>query len=1200
MAFRRASAALIAVAGLTSAIASSCVSTVLNEYTFPETELSTLNPWLRRDADYKALVTAGCSPCRDDGEVCHNLPALGSGLALIAPGKFVGLTDRGPNQDCEDLADLDPVKYSDAVGKAGKGFPTKGFAPTMTHFSVGADGELVVEKSVPLKLHYGKPISGLPNTDADDTPYAANCKGEPLAKDPNGLDTEDLALIPGTDYVAIVDEYSPSIAIANVHTGVLSSRNVPASVAPQLSGAGMTVVGDIPDVFTNRRKNRGFEAVVVDADAKYALAIVQSPMLGPENYDQNTIIRVAHFEIVMGANGVPTLKYTMQFAIEASPVAAYANTANKPKDMKYSGAVYTAPNEFVVLERAKGQVKLFTVNWAGATNLDTTAFASTLDLEKASHNGQAASQVSVTSARKTLIWDSLKDVPAGTDNFTGASKQEGFVIDPVDPTIMWMVADNDFGLEGNGPIVLRKIKLGRSISGSTICDKPAHPPAPTISTTPTKTISLVNSQTYRISDEPGAGAAENFDVDETARVAYVANDDTGAIDKYDLSAGPCNDDEAPTCTFPDPPAGPLTPAPDCPVSTTSAPTSTTAHVYGHPHPTVAPPAKCTPVGKRCAGAPGKPYVPWLGCCHGSCETDPSMGWGRFCKDSSDPPPGPSTCTKTPPGERCAGAPGKPHVPWLGGCCFGTCAPDSSKGWGSWCPSVDGPSPKCSAPGTRCAGAPGKPYVEWLGGCCSGECALDESKGWGKWCPEVPYQAVRQATCTSTASAPVAPMTSFTLSADFKPTSTSVCKKDGRVAAAFADDNDGPGRIAVLTADLALDVEVVPDVSCFLPDHVQWADDCSYLTVACEGEGSTVPGGVMVADFVGGSLRSATVAGFAGYDSMVADVKAQGIRLVESEVPSVDWEPEYITIVGQFAYVTLQEANAIAVVDLPEATISEIKPIGFIDRSKPGFGLDASNKDDGIFIKNYDYLFGMPQPDTIKDYVAADGMNYLIFANEGDAKDDFEARGADICDPDELNRTCSADLAALANDDTALGRIKVTTVDGYNADTNTQEALYSYGGRSFSIMALDGTVVFDSGEWIGRIQEAMFPEIFNSNGFDDEDLGESQADLMDNRSDDKGGEVESLDVLTKGCTTYAFVGLERSSIIMVFDITVPRAPIFVDAVQNHPFNDPTDEVFAEGRQGDLDPEGLFASLRLGRLFVSGSVSNTVSSYDIQGL
>lgn len=94
------------------------------------------------------------------------------------------------------------------------------------------------------------------------------------------------------------------------------------------------------------------------------------------------------------------------------------------------------------------------------------------------------------------------------------------------------------------------------------------------------------------------------------------------------------------------------------------------------------------------------------------------------------------------------------------------------------------------------------------------------------------------------------------------------------------------------------------------------------------------------------------------------------------------------------------------------------------------------------------------------------------------------------------------------------------------------------------------------------------------------------------------EPESLSIMQKRGRTYAFIGFESSSIIVVFDITKPSAPTFVDAAQNHPTNIAADKLFAEGRQGDLDPEGLFASSILNKLFVAGSASNTISTYDIE--
>lgn len=84
-----------------------------------------MNPFLKDDPDYQALaaklVGGACNPDRDAGEVCAVTPSFGSGLSMLANEMLIGLSDRGPNQDCEDLCELDPVKYSDACGKKGKG-----------------------------------------------------------------------------------------------------------------------------------------------------------------------------------------------------------------------------------------------------------------------------------------------------------------------------------------------------------------------------------------------------------------------------------------------------------------------------------------------------------------------------------------------------------------------------------------------------------------------------------------------------------------------------------------------------------------------------------------------------------------------------------------------------------------------------------------------------------------------------------------------------------------------------------------------------------------------------------------------------------------------------------------------------------------------------------------------------------------------
>lgn len=866
----------------------SCLSKTDAVFILPDTPLTVLNPWLTTDSGYQALIAAGCGLSRDAGSVCHDKPAIGSGLAQLRPNYFLGLTDRGPNQDCEDLFDIDQVKYADAQGKDGKGFPVRAFAPTIVHFRPSKILRVLdVIKTVPLRGSDGAPISGISNTPADDTPYGLNCAGNRIPFDPSGLDTEDLAPILGTKYAVIVDEYAPSVVLANYETGEIIARHVPASVKDALAGASYPIIGDLPSVYSNRRKARGFEGVVVDKKRQYVIAIMQSPMLGfdASKTENNAIIRCAYFDLTVTESGIPSLRYSRTFVIEASSPDAY-ESANAPKDLKYSGGFHFKTGRFIALERAKGQVKLFKIDFRKATNIDDTRFADNLDLEGATNGVKTAKQMGVRAAKKVMIWESVEGI-GGSVGFTGDSKQEGFVLDSKDRDRVWMMNDNDFGLEGKEHTEMRQISLGRAARGATVCQLPQHPPAPAVNVTASKEIKLENSQTYRISDVLGAGAAENLDVDEDLSRAYVANDDKGSVDMYDVSVSPA-----------------------------------------------------------------------------------------------------------------------------------------------------------------------------------------------------------------------VPMSSYFPGIQYKPTSIAVCKSLDFIAISLANamDDAASGRVDILTKDMQV-FKRIQRRGCILPDTVKWSDDCKFLVAACEGEGAAVPGGIMVVDFNGppeNQLRGVSVANFRRYDQLTTILERNGIRLIESKMASLDFEPEFVAISGKNAFVTLQEANAIAIVDLYEAAVTEIKPIGYIDRRRGGFALDASDKDNGINIRNYPFLFGMPQPDTIGKYTGADGQVYLIFINEGDSKDSEEARGKDIIDPGELGRNAVPGLKNLLEDDASLGRLKISTIMGYNATTNTQENVFHYGSRSFSIMAIDGRIVFDSGEWLAQILKRHFPAIFNSNGFDGDDLNASQADLFDNR------------------------------------------------------------------------------------------------------
>jgi hypothetical protein len=136
------------------------------------------------------------------------------------------------------------------------------------------------------------------------------------------------------------------------------------------------------------------------------------------------------------------------------------------------------------------------------------------------------------------------------------------------------------------------------------------------------------------------------------------------------------------------------------------------------------------------------------------------------------------------------------------------------------------------------------------------------------------------------------------------------------------------------------------------------------------------------------------------------------------------------------------------------------------------------------------------------------------------------------------------------DNSALGRLNVTTSPPATdfkdpGDDPVLQHLYSFGGRSFSIWNAQIEQVFDSGNDFERIIARRFPDDFNSNN--------DASPSFDNRSDDKGPEPEGVAVGKVGSHVYAFIGLERMGGIMIYDVTFPFLPRFVDYVNNRDFS-----------------------------------------------
>lgn len=437
---------------------------------------------------------------------------------------------------------------------------------------------------------------------------------------------------------------------------------------------------------------------------------------------------------------------------------------------------------------------------------------------------------------------------------------------------------------------------------------------------------------------------------------------------------------------------------------------------------------------------------------------------------------------------------------------------------------------------------------------------------------------------------------------FGGSANSVVAHSGVVAVAVANASTSvEGMIVLLDTDGVLIKSVTAG---FLPDGLAFSPDGQYLVSANEGEPNSdytedPVGSVTVVDLSGGAASaSATTIDFADFnvgESREADLPA-GVRIFgPGATVAQDLEPEFVTVTtGNVAYVTMQENNAIATIDLATLYVQSITALGTKDHSVAGNGLDASDRDDAINIASWP-VKGFYMPDAIASFETG-GMTYLITANEGDARDyDGFAEESRIKDL-TLDAAAFPNAAELQADE-QIGRLTVTTANGDIDDDGEFEELYAFGGRSFSIWSSDGTLVFDSGSMIEEKIAELFPNDFNS---DDE-----ENDTFDNRSDNKGPEPEGVAVGTIGSNVYAFVGLERMGGIMVFDVTVPTAPSFVTYVNNRDFSiefDP-DTITPEelSAVGDLSPEGLIyipaADSPNGRDLVVASheVSGSVSIY-----
>jgi DNA-binding beta-propeller fold protein YncE len=318
----------------------------------------------------------------------------------------------------------------------------------------------------------------------------------------------------------------------------------------------------------------------------------------------------------------------------------------------------------------------------------------------------------------------------------------------------------------------------------------------------------------------------------------------------------------------------------------------------------------------------------------------------------------------------------------------------------------------------------------------------------------------------------------------------------------------------------------------LPDMLTFTHDGSKLLVANEATPNVAadtvyaavdpPGSVSIID-----VETRTVIATARLDG----VPTSGSHLRMPISTGMDFEPEYIAVNHNDtkAFVTVQEANAIAVLDLTSNEFTDVIGLGAKDFSLAGNEIDP-NDNDGVVSFRSVAAKGLFMPDGVATY-RWHGETFLVMANEGDFRED------------NADRSAASSFGAVA----PLDRLRVS-----NRDSSAGN-LFAAGARSFSIRRADGELVYDSGSILDR---------------------EARARLVydDARSRDKGVEPEGVALLKIGARTYAFVGLERAtkSAVAIFDITDLEAVSFEDMIVT---------------TGDLSPEGLAAYKYRGHFYLA---------------
>lgn len=326
-----------------------------------------------------------------------------------------------------------------------------------------------------------------------------------------------------------------------------------------------------------------------------------------------------------------------------------------------------------------------------------------------------------------------------------------------------------------------------------------------------------------------------------------------------------------------------------------------------------------------------------------------------------------------------------------------------------------------------------------------------------------------------------------------------------------------------------------------PDCVSFSKDGRFLLVANEGEyakrKTNTPGSLGVVDLKG--VRSvADVSGLKMEDYPLGPREVvKGVRIPyakEAGQRHLDLEPEYVTSDGVYAWVSLQENNALAVFDLRSRKWSAVRPFG----SWP-VRMDVSDRDGPWArreVKVATMVEALPMPDTIA-YLKVGGRSLIFTANEGEGDNIARVKHLGTSSPKicpDYRARLKAEFGVDPQHDSALGRLQVSVVDGLN-ERGEIEKFHAVGTRSFSIWdGMSGKRVWDSGSFFEDHAAGNDRGSFNQN--------RGSAREWDRRSDNRGPETEAIAAGVVRGVPMVFVGNERQNGLYAFSVSNPAKPV----------------------------------------------------------